>query len=89
MPKDIYSIMESTPRQLRHIVLEALTRFNDYVQKSPKDKDAYFEHAYKELELHLVSLEGEEVVVEDDVRNEIRMLVKETEKMASITFNKN
>ena len=88
-----YHIMKSTVKQLSDIVLSALQRFDNYTQQSgdmkkPEMAD-YFNDSYNSLEEKWFKNVKNRKYVRIAVRNSMRMLIKETEKMASVTFINN
>jgi hypothetical protein len=86
MSKGPATIMNSRSSELKKIVQKYLDKLDQYQQNAPKDKEQFFVDSFNQLEQYFICCDGESFV-DDTVRNSIRMLIKETEKMASITFN--
>ena len=65
-----------------------LSRFDDYQQmcadKGKNEMTQYFVDSFNQLESIIFNLKEEEVT--DEIRNQIRSIVKETEKMACVEF---
>ena len=83
------SIMNSTLCELKDICGSFLSRFDDFQQiagnKKKYEMMQYFTDSYYTLEEFFFQLK-EGVFIEKN-RNHIRMLIKETEKMASLLIN--
>ena len=80
------TIMDSNFLELKFIAKKALLRFDDYQQicedDNKQDKIQYFVDAYNQLEGLIFGLKPEQVT--DELRGKIRLVIKETEKMASV-----
>ena len=65
-----------------------LSRFDDYqqmcVDKEKNEMTQFFVDSYNQLEAIIFNLKAEDVT--DEIRNEIRAIVKDTEKMACVQF---
>ena len=87
----IPSIMDSTLDELTEICLKFLSRFDDFQQKAGDERKyemmQYFTDSYNKLEKFFLKIK--KGVFLDSNRNSLRMLIKETEKMASILINPN
>ncbi len=86
---NIPSIMHSTSDELKEICGRFLTRFDDFQQIAGNNKKfemiQYFADSYDKLEEFFFQLK--EGLFLESSRNRLRMLIKETEKMASLLIN--
>jgi hypothetical protein len=66
-----------------------LSRFDDYQQmcadNGENEMTQFFVDSYNQLEEIIFNLKAEDVT--DEIRNQIRSIVKETEKMACVQFS--
>lgn len=83
------SIMHGSFRQVIFISRSFLARIDDYTQMLADTKQEsssqFFDDSYNNLETIIFDLKPEDLTPE--IRNKIRSLIKETEKMASVKFN--
>ena len=82
------SIMDFNFNQLTSACLNFLSRIDDYQQMCEdhrkNEMTQFFVDSYNQLEAIIFDLQPEELT--DEVRNSIRSLMKETEKMACVQF---
>lgn len=78
-------IMESTTSELKQLMLRYMSRFDDYIQiaydEEKPDLGEYFSNEYNKLDHHYRSISDTQTVSAIQ-RNEIRMIVKYTERLA-------
>lgn len=87
--KDSIFVMDCTFEKLTEICKDFLQKIDDYTQMAGEKENeslvGYFVQSYHELEAVYFHLK-EGCLVTSKCRNEIRMLIKESEKMACVNF---
>jgi len=79
------SIMNFTLENLISTSKSFLLKFDDYQQMASNDEiSQYFADSYNQLETIVFNLDSQNV--SDEVRNQIRSIIKDTEKMAAVEF---